>query len=190
MHSLYGGGADKLAKVAKISEARAQEILDDYFQKYAGVKAWIDSTTRFVINKGYSLSPLGRKRRVPEVNSDDNNLRAKAIRQAVNSIIQSFASDGLMLSACNLLDHIEENDLPITILGPIHDALYIEVSGEYMVEAKDIMLGYMEELPVPADIPMVADAEFGERWSEFEEFTEVTSDNYEDDDEEEMEEAA
>lgn len=188
--SLYGGGADKLAKTAKITVERAQEILDDYFKKYAGVDQFIKDTTAFVIANGYSLSPHGRKRRVPEVNSTDEFARARAIRQAVNAVIQSFASDELLNSACDLLDDIEENNLPITILGPVHDALYQEVAEEYRYEARDALLFHMQKFSIPSPIPMVADAEFGRTWADFEGFAEVTPDNYDDDTEDDELEAA
>lgn len=185
--TLYGGGADKLAKTAKITLERAEEIIADYFIKYPGVAAFIKDTTRFVKEYGYSLSPLGRKRRVPIAMSeskDDMKEIAQGIRQAVNAVIQSMASDGLLISACNFNDLIEEQDLPITLLGSIHDALYIEVDESFAVIANNYMIGFMEEFAVPADIPMVADSEYGVTWSDFEKFSEDALSSFIDEEEE------
>jgi DNA polymerase I-like protein with 3'-5' exonuclease and polymerase domains len=165
--SLYGGGASTLAAKANILVARAEEILDDYFRKYAGVDNFIKETTRFTEQTGYSLSLLGRKRRVPAVNSEDDYEKAKAIRQAVNSTIQSVASDGLLISACCLLDDIEENDLPIIMLGPIHDALYVQAADSYKQTAREKVAFYLEQFPVPSEIPMLSDCEWGEAWCDF-----------------------
>lgn len=184
--SLYGGGADALAKKAKIPKDKAQAILDNYFKKYAGVDAYIKNTIKFVEEYGYSLSLLGRKRRVPAIDSTDEFERAKAVRQAVNATIQSVASDGLLISACNLLDKIEAENLPITLLGPIHDALYAEVAEEDKLMARDLIIENLAQFPIPAPIPMLSDCEWGKRWSEFsEDFADSYMKEGEDEDEEE-----
>lgn len=175
-----------------ISTEKAQEILNAYFVKYPGVKQYIDDTTEFVRNNGYSLSLLGRRRRVPAVSSSDSGVAERAIRQAVNSTIQSVASDGLMESACLLQEYLDKHpEIPIVILGPVHDALYLEVREDYFNTAKDLLVGFMRMFPpsINAPIPMVADSEGGYDWAHFdEEFGNnlaVAADEIEEDDEDE-----
>lgn len=181
-----------LMSAFEIERDEAQDILDAYFEKYAGVAQYIADTENFVSKNGYSLSLLGRKRRVPEVNSDDSGVAERGVRQAVNATIQSIASDGLMLSACGIqedvLDHEEEPKL--LMLGPIHDALYFEVREDYVREAHDLIIDYMSRFPVESPIPMVADAEYGKDWAHFSEdfaelYQELYGDNWEDGEEEE-----
>lgn len=175
-----------------ISTEKAQEILDAYFVKYPGVKQYIDDTTEFIRKNGYSISLLGRKRRVTAAASSDQGVAERAIRQAVNSTIQSVASDGLMESACAFQEYLDEHpEIPIVILGSIHDALYIEARDDYVAQARELLLQFMRRFPgdITAKIPMVADAEGGYDWAHFEaDFGEnlaVGADElYEDEDEE------
>jgi DNA polymerase I-like protein with 3'-5' exonuclease and polymerase domains len=183
-----------LMSAFEIDRDEAQKILDSYFEKYAGVAQYISDTERFTRANGYSLSLLGRKRRVPQVNSVDEGVAERGIRQAVNATIQSIASDGLMLSACALQDEVLDlDDSNIIMMGPIHDALYFEVKEEFAKDAHDLIIKYMSTFPIPSPIPMLADAEWGRDWAHF---SETFEDLYqelrdeEDDEEEEELEAA
>lgn len=183
-----------LMSAFEISVERAQEILDKYFSDYSGVNTFIESTKEFTNINGYSLSLLGRKRRVPEVNAEDQGAKERAIRQAVNSTIQSFSSDCLMCSAFLLLKEIKKRgweDL-VLILGVIHDALYIEAPRSIAEEVKNVMLECMVKFPpsINSPIPMEADAEWGEDWAHFSEnFDDLYSDLRENEEDEEEEEA-
>lgn len=181
-----------LTREFEISPEKAQDILDAYFEKYPGVKQYIDDTTEFVRNNGYSLSLLGRKRRVPAVSSSDSGVAERAIRQAVNATIQSIASDGMMESASAFQEYLDEHpELPIRIISVIHDALYLEVKEEYAAHARELLLKFLTTFPrgINANIPMVAEAEGGYDWAHFdEEFgatLAVASDEHEEEDDEE-----
>lgn len=185
---------DKISALMKeftISPERAQEILDAYFEKYPGVKQYIEDTIEFVKQNGYSLSLLGRKRRVSAVDSSDAGIAERAIRQAVNSTIQSVASDGLMESAYMFQEYLDEHpELPILILGPVHDALYLEVREDFVPQARKMLLQFLTTFPaaINSPIPMKADAEGGYDWAHFDEhFGETLSvavDEVEDEEEE------
>lgn len=177
-------------KELKYTDEMSKEVLSDYFEKYYGVEKFVAETSAFVEAKGYSLSLLGRKRRVPAVRSDDKGIKGTAIRQAVNAVIQSYASDALLLSAYAFQMEIEERNLPITILGSIHDALYIETPFEFKQEAADIMLKHLRLMPTPTDIPMEAEAEWGQSWADFSEDFGIAIVDEEDIEDEEEEEAA
>lgn len=155
-----------------ITTSEAQTILDNYFAKYAGVDRYIKATIAFAKKFGHSLSLLGRKRRVPAVKSEDKGVVERGVRQAVNSTIQSIASDGLMLSAFNLLRYLQENnENRLRIMGPIHDAIYCEVREDFLHEARDLIIKFMSQFPegLDAPIPMESDAEWGPNWKEFSE---------------------
>jgi DNA polymerase I-like protein with 3'-5' exonuclease and polymerase domains len=173
----------------------AQEILDNYFARYAGVAMYIERTKAYIRDNGYSQSLFGRKRRVPEVSAEDEKARERAIRQGVNATIQSAASDGLMLSACLLQERIEAENIDwLRPMGPVHDAIYCMVRTDKLLEGRDLLLECMSRFPTSEDlgidipsapIPMVGDAEHGDNWAAFsEEFgTGLTDD--EDDNEKE-----
>jgi DNA polymerase I-like protein with 3'-5' exonuclease and polymerase domains len=175
----------------EIDRRDAQIILDAYFDKYKGVAKFIADTINFTKQYGYSLSLLGRKRRVPATKSDDEGVAERGIRQAVNATIQSIASDGLMTSACNLQEQEFEDDRhPMLMLGSIHDALYFEVREDYLLHARDMVIKYMTQFPeeINSPIPMCSDAEWGEDWSvmseEFGETLAFAVDEYDEDEEE------
>jgi DNA polymerase I-like protein with 3'-5' exonuclease and polymerase domains len=186
---------DKIGALRKAFERtseQAQQLLDDYFRKYSGVNRFITDTTSFTKEHGYSLSMLGRKRRVPGVKSDDNASVQRAVRQAVNATVQSIASDGLMLSVCDLIDHIEREGITwAKVLGVIHDSAYLEVDKSRLLEARDLLLHFLRQYPAAirdqVTIPMVADAEHGRNWAEFDEKFDADgfSELYQEDEEEE-----
>ena len=180
-----------------------QVILDNYFAKYPGVKQYIDDTIEFTKRTGYSLSLLGRKRRVPAVASTDKGVIERAVRQAVNSTIQSVASDGLMFSACDIQENfidcwdeiainygIEGSECPIRMMGVVHDAIYFEVRVDFILQAKEIIedaMGCFPDVLGEVSIPMVADAEHGASWAEtsekFDNLREIYKELFEDEDE-------
>ena len=205
--SIYGGGPDTLAKGVNIENRnrkdengnklsddmttdQAQEILDNYFIRYSGVKQCIEDTTKFIEQNGYSLSVFGRKRRIPEVNAEDEGARARAIRQGVNAIFQSPASDSLLLALYELLIYIEDNNIDFKLCGPIHDAGYGETSEEYKLGARDLLLKYLQVPPFPVTIPITADCEGGQSWADFSEDFGNELSKEESEDSEDEEEAA
>ena len=210
--SVYGGGADALAKkvnesiIERLEMAKAkgvtldlkeytkedaQAILDRYFEKYSGVNDYIIGMTEFVKRNGYSVSPYGYKRRVPAVNSEDEGLVAQAIRQAINQTIQNPASVSLLLSLCDLQEEIDELELDILLLGSIHDAGYLQTAEAILILARDLLLKHMTAPPIPnCPCPIRAEAEYGKNWAEFtEDFGAALIDPEEDEDDEEDEAA-
>ena len=187
--SIYGGTADALSRkvndsiierqemakakgetldLVEYTKEMAQGILDDYFRKYSGVNQYIKDTTLFALQHGYTVSPYGYRRRVPAVNSDDEGVKAQAIRQAINSTIQNPASVGLLLSICNLQEEIDDKGLPILLLGTCHDACYCQVTAVELITARDRLLYHMTQPPTPdCPIPIRAEAEFGKDWASF-----------------------
>lgn len=152
------------------TDEKSQKALDDYFIKYSSVNDFVHSTEEFTKQHGYSLSLFGRKRRVPAVYSDDGGVVAGALRQAVNATIQSVASDALLLSAYNLQCEIEDKNLPMALLGTIHDALYVECTEDFKQGAAEAILRHLKVMPVPnAPISMDAEAEWGISWDVFSE---------------------
>ena len=212
--SIYGGQASALAATAGISEQRAQEILDEYFEKYIGIKAYLQATREFIEAKGYSQSLLGRRNRhlmVPALaaketrDQDEQMAMEKEIRVAINATIQSASSDGMLLSMCNLQDEIEERGLQdrIQVINIIHDAGYCLVRADCLQEMHDLILKHLTRFPSPLvsaftgevitpAIPMVADAEWGYTWDNFREDFGVSlgETEEEEEEEEEMEDAA
>lgn len=152
------------------TDEKSGAALEDYFHKYYGVKQFVTDTEQFTLKHGYSLSIFGRKRRVPAVNSVDQGAVAGALRQAVNATIQSAASDALLLSVYALQCEIEDRNLPMTVLGTIHDAVYVECLESFKAEGAELILKHLKTMPLPnTPVQMDAEAEWGASWDDFSE---------------------
>src|SRR5690606_7048884 len=96
---VYGMGAAKFRDYAKVkygvdlTEEEAYEFRERFFELYPLLPEWHERQRRFVTTHGYVRTPIGRKRRLPEIMSNDKGLRSGAERQAVNSPVQGAASD-------------------------------------------------------------------------------------------------
>ena len=223
--SVYGGGKEALAKkvnesiierqelakskgetldLQEYSDDMAQKILDDYFEKYQGVAQYIKDVTISTLQTGFARSFFGYKRRVPAVNSEDEGIKAQAVRQAVNATIQNPASVSLLLSICSLQEEIDEmvergemRHEDFHILGTIHDAAYCQVSEDILLQARDMLLKHMTAPPMEnCPVPIRAEAEWGKSWDAFDEdfgtalVDEDDSTDEESEDEDDMEDAA
>ncbi len=133
---LYGAGAYKIsAEVTKFtgtyfSPNEAQEVIDDYFKKFKGLKKWIDSNCDFIEANGFIYSFFGRKRRLPNVNSSDKGLKAHTIRSGLNFLVQSVASDVNLLAAIDLNKLLSAKGMKARIFALVHDSILAEVPDE------------------------------------------------------------
>ena len=179
---------------------QAEEILCNYFKKYQGVDTHVKSTEAFVKKHGYAMSVYGYKRRVPAALSSAKDEHSpeqeRAVRQAVNFTIQNPASVSLLLSICNLQEEIDELGIDALLIASIHDAAYLQVSEESLVQVKDLLIKHMTVPPVAnCPVPIRAEAEWGKDWASFsEDFSEdslsALAEDSEDEDDEELQEAA
>lgn len=161
-----------LMQAFAITKEQAQALLTQYFTRYAGLDAFIKTTTQETKQTGYSRSLLGRRRRVPAAKASDSYAAERALRQAVNATVQSVASDGLMDSAYNLQRHLlATGETRMKLLGPIHDALYCLVREDFVLQGRDLLIQFMTQFPAGVDspIPMKSDAEWGYDWAHFSE---------------------
>lgn len=128
---LYGMGWEKFIEYARdnyevdFTEEEARHFRELFFRKWPRLRAWHDRQRRVVQRYGYVQSPIGRVRHLPDVRSGDKGVRAEAERQAINSPVQSFASDLMLVSALQLDDRLDPREC--FIVGSIHDALLFQV---------------------------------------------------------------
>ncbi len=153
-----------------VTDEEAQHARERYFEKYYELLEWHERQKREVRAFGYIRTPIGRIRHLPNINSPDKDLRSEAERQAINTPVQSMASD-LMLLAMIQIDQLLDADKAM-IVGQIHDAILVEVDEDYVVEASKIIKETMEGVPkvvkklfgITIDLPIVADVEVGDGW--------------------------
>lgn len=181
---VYGMGANKFVQTAfekyeltfTIDEAR--EIRRAFFNQFSGLLPWHARQRRLVHNYGRVQSPLGRIRHLPDIRSAESGVIHEAERQAINSPVQSFASDMNLLSMILIHQKFKEQGIRAYVLGTVHDAINFEVHDEDLSRAMPIIKDTMENLPlkkkfgVELDIPIVADLKLGSHWGDARELTE------------------
>jgi DNA polymerase I-like protein with 3'-5' exonuclease and polymerase domains len=141
---LYQAGAptvaDQINKEARannmdyrFSLEEAQDVIDQYFKTFKGLKKWIDVNKDFITKNGYIYSHFGRKRRLPNVLSTDGGIKSHAVRSGLNFLVQSPSSDINLLGAIDMNNFIKENGLKTRIFALVHDSILAEVP-EYEIE--------------------------------------------------------
>jgi uracil-DNA glycosylase family 4 len=174
---LYGMGEEKFVEYAETNydwvptPAEAHDSREAFFKKYTGLRPWHDRQRRLASRYGSVNSPIGRVRHLPDVYSSDKAVSAEAERQAINSPVQSFASD-LMLVSMVLLD----DRLPARtayVVGTVHDALLFLVRENAVDDVAPLIKRTMEQDAVKAvkkwfgfevTVPIEAEVKVGSAW--------------------------
>ena len=139
---IYGAGANKIAsEVTKtsgkyFSVREAQDVIDEYFAAFHKLKAWLDNNRKFIQQNGFIYSFLGRKRRLPNVQSTDNAIKGTTIRSGLNFLVQSVASDINLLGAIDMQNHILANNWDARIFALVHDSILAEVREDLIEDYK------------------------------------------------------
>lgn len=128
---LYGMSLNGLCRELGKEPDLVQEIMNRFFGVYKTGSQWLTKMQDFALENGYVQTPLGRRRRIPQVFTGDRGLISEAKRFAVNAPIQATASDYAMLSTCILQDAIVEADVEddVKILNCVHDSVVLEVTA-------------------------------------------------------------
>ena len=163
---IYGISGFGLARNLRIPRAEAQAFIDTYFQRFPGIKEYMDSTTAFAKEKGYVQTLFGRKIHTPEINAKGPTA-GFARRAAINAPIQGAAADVIRRAMIRMPKAIA--GLPATMLLQVHDELLFEVEegavDKLIATAKEVMEGAAHPA-VHLDVPLTVDAGQGANWAE------------------------
>jgi DNA polymerase I-like protein with 3'-5' exonuclease and polymerase domains len=175
---MYGGSAMTLYGTLKdeeatdengdpVSKEKAQEYYDKYFDAYQGVANFIKNQKKFAHRNECVYSLIGRKRRLPEINSADFRMSAYQERLSVNSCIQGSGGDIMMMCQPKIDGNKRLLEMGCTMRLQVHDELVFNCPKEHVEEAIKIIKDLMEHpLPKPLNIPLRADADFGSSYAE------------------------
>ena len=177
---LFGAAAPTLVRRYGFPNVRlAQQVIDGFYATYRRVEPWkeeILDAARRKYRKGvsppYVSTILGRKRRLPELNSSVRGVRAGAERQAVSSIIQGSAADLFKLAMIDCHELLQKQAWEGHIIMTVHDELVVEVPERHAEEGLVLVKSAMESVVNPfteepiLSLPVVADAKVVERWSD------------------------
>ena len=164
---IYGQGAFGLAENLGISRTEAKTIIDNYKKEFPGINEYMESTIKFAQQNGYVETLMRRKRWLRDINSSNFTVRGFAERNAINSPIQGTAADMIKLAMIKVQRAIKESKLKSKMILQVHDELIFDTLKEEVDEMKKLILQNMQSaLPLPNDVPVVAEAGAGDNWLE------------------------
>ncbi len=164
---VYGQTPFGLAQQLGIGQDEAREYIRRYFERYPGVRMWIDRTIEEVRERGYTLTLWGRRRPIPDIASKNPNARAFAERTAVNTPLQGTAAD-LMRKAMIVVDgELRRKQWRSRLLLQVHDELVLECPPEELEEARAMVKRAMEGVEKLA-VPLLAETASGPNWRDVE----------------------
>jgi DNA polymerase-1 len=163
---IYGISGFGLARNLRIPRSEAQGFIDRYFERFPGIKAYMDETVAFAKEHGYVQTLFGRKIHTPEIAAKGPRA-GFAKRAAINAPIQGSAADVIRRAMIRMPDAIA--DIPCKMLLQVHDELIFEVAEDAVDDliktARDVMEGAAHPA-VHLDVPLVVDAGQGANWAE------------------------
>lgn len=165
----YGMSSYGLSQDLDIPVEEAQAYIDKYFERFSGVKEYMDQTIKKVKECGYAETMFGRRRYIPEINSSNYHRRSFAERTAVNTPIQGTAADIMKKSMLDVYDALKETDFDLNILLQVHDELVFEVNKSDLDEAAKLIKEKMENT-AELDVPLLVDLQIGENWRDKEDY--------------------
>jgi DNA polymerase-1 len=160
---VYGISAFGLAAQLGISRGEAEKYIRHYFERYAGVRRFLDETIAEVRRTGFTRTIFGRERPIPDINGGNPNARGFAERTAVNSPLQGAAADLIKLAMVRLDAALQAGGLRSTMLLQVHDELVFECPPEELEELAPLVKREMEGA-CQLDVPLLVDIGVGANW--------------------------
>ena len=161
----YGMEAYGLGQRLNIPTKEAQIILDAYFDGFPAVKEYMEQTVTEARNRGYTETLFGRRRAIPELMSDNRNLRQAGERQAMNAGIQGLAADIFKVALVRLDRSLNKRGSKSQLVLQVHDEVILEVTDDEVDEMTELVLEEMHgafELRVPLEVNL----SFGQTWAD------------------------
>jgi DNA polymerase-1 len=163
--TIYGQGAHALSRQLKVEHAEAKRFIDEYFQRFAGVRAYLTAVVESARDRGYVETLFGRRRYIPELRDSNFNTRAFGERTAANSVIQGSAADLIKIAMIRVHRRLRDESRRSRLLLQVHDELVLESPPD---EVKSVGALVREEMENAAtlSVPLVVDLGEGANWME------------------------
>ncbi|MCA1299506.1 DNA polymerase I [Stappia indica] len=166
---IYGISAFGLAAQLGISRGEASDYIKTYFERFPGIRDYMEATKAFVHANGYVETIFGRRAHYPEVNTKNPNMRAFYERAAINAPIQGSAADILRRAMVRMDDRLAASKLTARMLLQVHDELIFEVPEAEVEPTISLVRDVMESAAEPAvrlSVPLQVDARAADNWDE------------------------
>ena len=163
--TIYGQGAHALSRQLKIAHGEAKEFIDRYFERFQGVRAYLDASVEFAREHGYAETIFKRRRYIPELRERNFNIRAFGERTAANSPIQGSAADLIKIAMIHIRDRLVAEGLRARMLLQVHDELVFEVPVAEL-EVVTVLVKQEMEAAATLSVPLLVDVGTGANWVE------------------------
>lgn len=161
---IYGMSAFGLARQIGVGRKEAQEYIDIYFERYPGVRDYMERTRDVAAKQGYVETLFGRRLHLPEINSSNGMRRQAAERTAINAPMQGTAADIIKRAMVKMFDWVSQ-ETDIKMIMQVHDELIFEVPEDQLEDCKAKIKTIMEAA-ADLDVPLVVDVGCGANWDE------------------------
>ena len=166
---IYGISAFGLAAQLGIDHKEAGAYIKKYFERFPGIRDYMDETREFCRDKGYVLTLFGRKCHYPDIKASNPSIRAFNERAAINARLQGSAADIIRRAMIRIEPELEKARLKARMLLQVHDELIFEVPENEVADTITIVKSVMEDAPHPAvslHVPLQVDARAAANWDE------------------------
>lgn len=160
---VYGISDYGLSRDIKVTRAEAGNYIRSYFERYSGVKEFIDRKISEARDKGYTTTLLNRRRYLPDIVSRNRVTRAFGERTAINTPIQGSAADIIKLAMVRIHGELNRRHMATKMILQVHDELIFDVPPDELSEVKKMVREYMENA-LHLDVPLVVDLKLGPNW--------------------------
>jgi DNA polymerase-1 len=161
--TIYGQGPFALSRQLGISQEDARTFIARYFERFAGVRAFLDAQVRLAREQGYVETLFQRRRYIPEIRDRNFNMRAYGERNAQNSPLQGSAADLIKLAMIRIHAALREQKLESRMLLQVHDELVFEGPPQEMDALRVLVRTHMEQV-VQLRVPLVVEIGVGPDW--------------------------
>lgn len=162
---IYGISVFGLSDRLAIPKAEAKELIDGYFATYPEVKKYMDNAIQKAKEMGYVETLFGRKRFLPDINSQNSIVRGFAERNAINAPIQGTAADIIKIAMVRIQNRLEKENLQAKMTMQVHDELNFTVPNAEIEVVKKVVVEEMENA-IQLQVPLIADCGVGSNWLE------------------------
>jgi len=159
----YAVEAFGLASRVGLSRAEARKVIDDYYETYKGIRAYMDRIPEEAREQGYITSLYGRRRYFPGIKDRNFSIRSRAEREAINMPIQGTASDIVKIAMIKVFEALKREKLETRMIMQVHDELLFEAPKSEVKKATEIIRQEMESA-VELDVPLVVEIGAGDDW--------------------------
>lgn len=162
---IYGISVFGLAERMNVDRKEAKELIDEYFETYPQIKAYMDKSINVAREQGYIETIFGRKRYLPDINSRNATVRGYAERNAINAPIQGSAADIIKVAMVRIYERFQNEHLQSKMILQVHDELNFSVVPNEKEKVQQIVIEEMENV-YHMQVPLRADCGWGSNWLE------------------------